>query len=71
MGARDLSCGLTTGMFMFKGDLQNAGLVMLIALVSPAMDAWAVWAYNGRMKEAWSHVIGGSIIGALGLWLIS
>lgn len=69
MGARDLSLGLTTGMFMYKGDPKNAGLVILISLVVPAMDAWAVWSYQGRLKEAWPHIIGGSIIGAVGTWL--
>ena len=65
MGASDLSLGVTTGMFMFKGDQRNAGLVRLIASITLAMDAWSVWTYNGRLKEAWWH-----IIGALGLWLI-
>ena len=69
MGARDLSLGLTLGMFMFLGDQKNAGLVALIALITPAMDAWAVWGYNGRMKEAWPHLIGAGLVGALGLWL--
>lgn len=70
MGARDLVLGLITGMFMCKGDRRNAGLVILVALVTPAMDAWAVWNYNRRMKETWPHIIGGSLIGAVGAWLI-
>ena len=70
MGARDLSLGVITGMFMFKGDQRNAGLAMVIASLAPAMDAWSVWTCNGRLKEAWSHIIGGSVVGALGLWLI-
>lgn len=70
MGARDLSLGLTIGMFMYKGEQKYAGLVTLIALLIPAMDAWAVWDYNGRLKEAWPHVIGGGIVGAVGAWLI-
>lgn len=70
MGARDLSLGLTIGMFMYQGDPKNAGLVTLIALVIPAMDGWAVWNYNGRMKEAWPHIIGGCIFGAVGTWLV-
>ena len=70
MGARDLSLGVTIGMFMFKGDQRNAGLVMFTASITPAMDAWSVWTYNGRLKEAWSHIIGASVVGALGLWLI-
>lgn len=70
MGARDLSLGVTTGMFMFKGDQRNAGLVTLIASIVPAMDAWSVWTYNGRLKEAWPHIIGASVVGSLGLWLL-
>ena len=70
MGARDLSLGLAIGMFMFKGDQRNAGLLSLIALVIPATDAWAVWSYNGRLKEVWGHIIGGSFVGAVGAWLI-
>ena len=70
MGSRDLSLGLTIGMFMYKGEQNSAGLVTLIALVSPAMDAWAVWDYNGRLKEAWPHIIGGCIVGAVGTWLV-
>ena len=71
MGARDLSLGLTVGTLMFNGDQKNAGLVALIALVIPTMDAWAVWRYNGRLKEAWGHVIGIGFVGSMGLWLIS
>lgn len=71
MGARDLSLGLTIGFFMYNGDQKNAGLVTLLALATPAMDAWAVWSYNGRLKEAWPHIIGGGIVGAVGAWLIS
>lgn len=70
MGARDLSLGLTIGMFVFNGDQKNAGSVMLIALVIPAMDAWSVWSYNGRLKEAWPHIIGASMFAAIGVWLI-
>ena len=70
MGARDLSLGVTTGMFMFKGDQRNAGLVTLIACIAPAMDAWSVWTYNGRLKEAWQHIIGASVVGSLGWWLL-
>ena len=70
MGARDLSLGVTTGMFMFKGDQRNAGLVTLIASIAPAMDAWSVWIYNGRLNEAWPHIIGASVVGSLGLWLL-
>ena len=71
LGARDLALGLTISLFMLNGDRKNAGLVMLIAVISPATDAWAVWTYNGRLKEAWGHMIGGSIVGALGMWLSS
>ena len=70
MGARDLSLGLAIGTFMYRGDQKNAGLLVLIALAVPAMDAWAVWKYNGRLKEAWSHIIGLGIVGSLGLWLV-
>ena len=70
MGARDFSVGVTIGMFMFNGDQKNAGLVMLIGLIAPAMDAWSVWTYNGRMKGTWPHIIGSCLAGALGLWLI-
>ena len=71
MGARDLSLGIITAMLMYKGDQKTAGLVDLIALVIPAMDAWAVWSYHGRLKEVWGHIIGGSVVGAVGLWLTS
>ena len=71
MGARELSLGLITGMLMYKGEQKNAGMVTLIALVIPAMDAWAAWRFNGRLKEAWSHVFGAGVVGAAGLWLTS
>ena len=70
MGARDLSLGIIIGLAMSRGDLKNAGLLMIVALIIPAMDAWAVWKYNGRLKESWVHIIGGSVVGAVGLWLI-
>ena len=69
MGARDMALGITIGLFVFKGDLKNAGLVTLIALITPAVDAWAAWTFNGRLKEAWPHVIGGVAVGLVGLWL--
>ena len=70
LGARDLALGLTIGTFMFNGEQKNAGLVALIALVTPAMDAWAVWRYNGRLTESWGHISGLGVVGGLGLWLI-
>ncbi|KAM0804886.1 hypothetical protein BDR22DRAFT_835552 [Usnea florida] len=71
MGARELSLGLIIGMLMYKGEQKSAGMVTLIALVIPAMDAWAVWRFNGRLKEAWSHVFGAGVVGLAGLWLAS
>ena len=70
LGARDLALGLTIGTFMFNGDRKHAGLVALIALVTPAMDAWAVWSFHGRLTEAWGHVFGAGLVGGLGFWLI-
>ena len=69
MAARDLALGITSGVFMFKGDRQNAGLITLNALIIPTVDAWAAWTYSGRMEEVWPHVIGAGVIGAAGLWL--
>lgn len=69
MAARDLALGINTGLFMFKGDRKNAGRILLVAVMIPAIDAWAAWTYNGRMEEVWPHVIGVGIVGALGLWL--
>ena len=71
IGARDLSLGLIIGMLMYHGDQKYAGLVSLIALLIPTMDAWAVWNYNGRLKEVWPHVIGGGFVGAVGVWLLA
>ena len=70
MGARDLSLGLTSGVLLFQGAQKTAGLVLFVGLLAPAMDAWAAWSYNGRMKEAWSHAFGACTAGALGLWLM-
>ena len=69
MAARDLALGVTTSLFMFKGDRKNAGRITLVALIIPTIDAWAAWTYNGRLDEVWPHVIGASIIGTLGLWV--
>ena len=69
MAARDLALGINTGLFMLKGDRKNAGRTTLIAVIIPAVDAWAAWSYNGRMEEVWPHVIGAGIIGSLGLWM--
>ena len=69
MGARDLSLGMTIGTFMLRGDRKSAGLAMLIAVVTPVTDAWVVWIYNGRLKEAWGHIFGAGFVGALGWWL--
>ena len=56
---------------MYNGEQKSAGIATLIALVIPAMDAWAVWRFNGRLKEAWGHVSGAGVVGAAGLWLAS
>ena len=69
MGARDLSLGITTALFMFKGEQKNVGSIMLVAVIIPAVDAWAAWGFNGRMEEVWPHVIGAGVVGALGMWL--
>lgn len=69
MGARDLSLGMTIGTFMLKGNRKSAGLAMVIAVVTPVTDAWVVWVYNGRLKEAWGHIFGAGFVGALGWWL--
>lgn len=69
MGARDLSLGMTIGTFMLRGDRKSAGLAMLIAVVTPVTDAWVVWIYNGRLKEAWGHIFGATFVGTLGWWL--
>ena len=69
MGARDLALGITSGMFMFKGDRMNAGLITLNALIIPTVDAWAAWNYSGRMEDVWPHVIGAGVIGAAGVWM--
>ena len=70
LGARDLSLGLTIGALMYQEEQRSAGSVALIALMNPAMDAWAVWKYNRRLKEAWGHIFGVGIVGGLGVWLI-
>ena len=69
MGARDLALGINASLFMYKGDRKNAASITLVALIIPAMDAWAAWVYNGRMEEVWPHVIGAGVIGGLGLWM--
>ena len=69
MAARDLALGIMTGRFMFKGDQKNAGRILLIGLMIPAIDAWAAWTYSGRMEEVWPHLSGVGIVGGLGLWL--
>lgn len=69
MAARDLALGINTGLFMFKGDQKNAGRILLVAVIIPAIDSWAARTYNEKMKEVWPHVIGVGIVWALGLWL--